>query len=73
MIEMRRSIIMISTALLALQGHRARRDRAFTKSLAEYEPEFYQTIFLEYGEYDLLPKAVSRGIGEARFMAQRIR
>ncbi len=71
-LEMRRSITMMGRALLALGDHPIQKDESLTKKIEEFEPDFYKQILMEYGAYDLLPKAVKRGIGEARFMAQRI-
>jgi hypothetical protein len=70
-LEMRTSIIGIGQALLTLQSA-YRSGSSFMTSLRENEPEFYNKVALEYGAYDLLPKGVLQGIGEARFIAQRL-
>ena len=71
-IEIRRAITMLGTALLFLQDAPLQKGECFTSKLQEIEPEFYQQILLEHGAYDMPSKAVGRGIGEARFMAQRL-
>ncbi len=71
-LEMRRSITMMGRALLALADNPIQKDESLTKKIEEFEPDFYNQILMEYGAYDLQPKAVKRGIGEARFIAQRI-
>lgn len=70
-LEMRTSITEIGQALLTLQNAYQSGD-SFMTSLREHEPEFYNKVALEYGAYDLLPKGVLQGIGEARFIAQRL-
>ncbi len=70
-LETRTSITEIGQALLTLQSAYQSGD-SFMTSLRENEPEFYNTVALEYGAYDLLPKGVLQGIGEARFIAQRL-
>lgn len=70
-LEMRTSITEIGQALLTLQSAYQSGD-SFMTSLRENEPEFYNRVALEYGAYDLLPKGVLQGIGEARFIAQRL-
>ncbi len=71
-IQIRRAITMIGTALLALQDASLQKGEYFTIKLQELEPEFYQQILLGHGAYDMPSKAVGRGIGEARFIAQRL-
>jgi len=71
-LEMRRSLAMIGTALLALQGNPVEPGGSLMAKIRECEPEYYEEVMLRYGAFDLLPKGVQRGIGEARFIAQRL-
>lgn len=71
-LEMRRSIAMIGTALLALQGNPVESGGSLMAKIRDCEPSFYEEVILRYGAYDLQAAAVQRGIGEARFIAQRL-
>ncbi|MDF1538877.1 MAG: nucleotidyltransferase domain-containing protein [Candidatus Thorarchaeota archaeon] len=71
-LEMRRSLAMIGTALLALQGNPVETGGSLMAKIRECEPVFYEEVMLKYGAFDLLPAGVQRGIGEARFIAQRL-
>ena len=71
-LEMRRSITMMGLTLLALEGNPVDPGESVTAKLREFEPTFYEQVMVEYGALDLIPKGVLRGIGEARFMAERL-
>ena len=71
-LEMRRSITMMGLAMLALEGNPVEPGESVTAKLREFEPTFYEQVMVEYGALDLIPKGVQRGIGEARFMAERV-
>ncbi|MHA1881491.1 MAG: nucleotidyltransferase domain-containing protein [Candidatus Thorarchaeota archaeon] len=71
-IQIRKAITMLGLAFLALQDAPLQKGEYITIKLHELEPEFYEQILLEHGAYDMPSKAVGRGIGEARFMAQRL-
>jgi hypothetical protein len=71
-LEMRRSITMIGLALLALNGTPVETGESVPAKLRESDATFYEQVMVEFGALDLVPKGVQRGIGEARFMAQRL-
>ncbi|MHA1906836.1 MAG: nucleotidyltransferase family protein [Candidatus Thorarchaeota archaeon] len=71
-LEMRRSITMIGLALLALNGHPVETGESVPAKLRDCDQAFYEQVMVEFGALDLIPKGVQRGIGEARFMAQRL-
>jgi predicted nucleotidyltransferase len=71
-LEMRRSITMMGLALLALEENPVAPGESVTAKLREFEPTFYEQVMIEYGALDLIPKGIQRGIGEARFMAERL-
>ncbi len=71
-LEMRRSISMIGRAFLALGGNPLQKDESLISRVREEEPVFYEKIMLEYGDYDLQPAGVKRGISEASFLAKRL-
>lgn len=71
-LEMRRSISMIGRALLALDDIVLQKEDSLISYVREKEPEFYEKILIEYGDYDLQPAGVKRGISEASFLAKRL-
>lgn len=71
-LEMRRSITMIGLALLALKGNPVGPNESVAAKLREFEPRFFEEVMVEFGALDLIPKGVQQGIGEARFIAQRL-
>ncbi|RLI07607.1 hypothetical protein DRO42_07845 [Candidatus Bathyarchaeota archaeon] len=71
-LELRRAIHALGRALLVTDGILARELKDLVDDLREHESEFYSQIFEEYGGYDFQVKGVTRSIGEARFIAQRL-
>ncbi len=71
-LEMRRALAMVGTALLALQGNPVEAGGSLMAKIREHEPVFYEEVMLKYGAFDLLPTGVQRGLGEARFISQRL-
>ncbi len=71
-LEMRRSITMIGLALLSLNGTPVEPGESVPAKLRDCDQTFYEEVMVEFGALDLIPKGVQRGIGEARFMAQRL-
>jgi hypothetical protein len=71
-LEMRRSITMTGLALLEVNGTPIGPGESIPAKLRESYPTFYEQVMVEFSALDLIPKGVQRGIGEARFMAQRL-
>jgi len=71
-LEMRRSITMTGLALLEVNGTPIEPGESVPAKLRDSYPTFYEQVMVEFGALDLVPKGVQRGIGEARFMAQRL-
>ncbi|MHA1960850.1 MAG: nucleotidyltransferase domain-containing protein [Candidatus Thorarchaeota archaeon] len=71
-LEMRQTLSLLGRALVETAGHRPTSEASALSYIKEQEPEFYEKVLVEHGAFDLLPRAVKRGIGEARFITQRI-
>ncbi|UCE09895.1 MAG: nucleotidyltransferase domain-containing protein [Candidatus Thorarchaeota archaeon] len=71
-LEMRQTLSLLGRTLAETAGHRPSSDASAMSYIKQQEPEFYEKVLVEHGAFDLLPKAVKRGIGEARFIAQRV-
>ncbi|MHA1902799.1 MAG: nucleotidyltransferase domain-containing protein [Candidatus Thorarchaeota archaeon] len=71
-IDTRRAVELLGMSLLALGGNPVQEDENVVNTIRDYESEFYEQVLVEYGAFDLQPKAISRGIGEAMFVAQRL-
>lgn len=70
--EMRRSVQTLGLALLAIDGLIQVKREAAVKEMQEREGDFYDQVFVEYGSIDFQQKEISRSIGEAQFVAQRM-
>ncbi|MBY8998127.1 MAG: nucleotidyltransferase domain-containing protein [Candidatus Thorarchaeota archaeon] len=70
-LEMRQAACSLGRTLITLKEFSSMVDGAFMDQLSESEPGFYEEILVEHGAYDILPKEISRIIGEAQFIAQR--
>jgi predicted nucleotidyltransferase len=62
----------LGRTLITLKEFSSLVDGAFMDRLSETEPGFYEEILVEHGAYDILPKEITRIIGEAQFLAQRL-
>lgn len=71
-LEMRQAACSLGRTLITLKEFSSLVDGAFMDQLSESEPGFYEEILVEHGAYDILPKGISRIIGEAQFIAQRL-
>jgi predicted nucleotidyltransferase len=71
-LEMRQAASSLGRTLITLKEFSSLVDGAFMDQLSESEPGFYEEILVEHGAYDILPKEISRIIGEAQFIAQRL-
>ena len=71
-LEMRQAACSLGRALITIKEFSSLVDGAFMDQLSESEPVFYEEILVEHGAYDILPKEITRIIGEAQFIAQRL-
>ena len=71
-LEMRRAIHTLGRALLAMDGIISHNLAHLVDDLRENESDYYAEIFEEYGAFDFQIKGITRSIGEARFIAQRL-
>ncbi len=71
-LEMRQAASSLGRVLIILKEFSSLVDGAFMDQLSESEPVFYEEIFVEHGAYDILPKEITRIIGEAEFIAERL-
>lgn len=71
-LEMRQAACSLGRTLITLKEFSSFVDGAFMDQLGETEPVFYEEILVEHGAYDILPKEITRIIGEAEFLAQRL-
>ncbi len=70
--EMRKSVMTLGLALLAIDGLTDLKRDAVVKELQGKENEFYDQVFVKYGSVDFQQKELKRSIGEAQFIAQRL-
>jgi predicted nucleotidyltransferase len=70
-LEMRQAACSLGRTLITLKEFSNIVDGVFMDQLSETEPGFYEEILVEHGAYDILPKEITRIIGEAQFIAQR--
>ena len=71
-LEMRQAACSLGRTLITLKEFSSIVDDVFMDQLSETEPGFYEEILVEHGAYDILPKEITRIIGEAQFIAQRL-
>ena len=71
-LEMRQAACSLGRTLITLKEFSSMVDGIFMDQLSEIEPGFYEEILVEHGAYDILPKEITRIIGEAQFIAQRL-
>ena len=71
-LEMRQAACSLGRALITLKEFSSFIDGAFMDQLGESEPVFYEEILMEHGAYDILPKEITRIIGETEFIMQRL-
>ncbi|MFW9964603.1 MAG: nucleotidyltransferase domain-containing protein [Candidatus Sifarchaeia archaeon] len=71
-LEMRQAACSLGRALITIKEFSSFVDGIFMDQLSETEPGFYEEILVEHGAYDILPKEITRIIGEAQFIAQRL-
>lgn len=71
-LEMRQAACSLGRTLITLKEFSSIVDGVFMDQLSEIEPGFYEEILVEHGAYDILPKEITRIIGEAQFIAQRL-
>jgi hypothetical protein len=71
-LEMRQAACSLGRTLITLKEFSSIVDGVFMDQLSETEPGFYEEILVEHGAYDILPKEITRIIGEAQFIAQRL-
>ncbi|MFW9964080.1 MAG: nucleotidyltransferase domain-containing protein [Candidatus Sifarchaeia archaeon] len=71
-LEMRQAACSLGRTLITLKEFSSLVDGAFMDQLSETEPGFYEEILVEHGAYDILPKEITRIIGEAQFITQRL-
>ncbi len=71
-LEMRQAACSLGRTLITLKEFSSFVDGVFMDKLSESEPVFYEEILIEHGAYDILPKEITRIIGEAQFVAQRL-
>jgi len=71
-LEMRRSVDNLGRVLIALSGKFDVDQTNFIQELKENEPVYYETILVQFGGFEFTAKGVLRGVGEAKFIAQRL-
>ncbi|MFX1368928.1 MAG: nucleotidyltransferase domain-containing protein [Promethearchaeota archaeon] len=71
-LEMRRTVDNLGRVLIALSGKFDVDQTNFIQELKESEPVYYETILVQFGGFEFTVKGVLRGVGEAKFIAQRL-
>jgi hypothetical protein len=70
--EIRQAVDSLGAVLLALEGRPNVDAARMVDDLREYQREYHDMVFSQYGAFDFQPKAIKRALGEAQFIAQRV-